>query len=147
MDTVYSEAVGVLVYLGEHTAGSQMLFEELAETERLLKESQVEKLRIDQRPRPSKTIIRELELLLERPWFRRVWVLQEVYVNRSVTFQCGPHTASYIALFSLYNNNNNNNNVVQDPTVLAMRLDLVGRPDLRSPQLHLWLLLYRSKQV
>lgn len=38
--------------------------------------------------------------IFQRPWFRRVWVLQEARVNPHVTFHCGDETISKIALWA-----------------------------------------------
>jgi hypothetical protein len=38
---------------------------------------------------------RALADLLRRPWFRRVWVIQEVLMGRNVLVICGEHKASW----------------------------------------------------
>lgn len=93
MDKIFRRASGVTIYLGDGTAGSDILFEELAEADKLLSRRQS-----CNRQSPSKTIIRELDLLFLRSWFKRVWTLQEVYVNDSITFMCGSAYASAAAL-------------------------------------------------
>jgi hypothetical protein len=40
--------------------------------------------------------------LIARPWFYRVWVVQEVSVARSVVFKCGEKDISYDQLFASY---------------------------------------------
>ena len=46
----------------------------------------------------------DLTALLSRPWFSRIWIVQEVVMGRSVTIQCGRHQLkwmdiAYCALF------------------------------------------------
>jgi hypothetical protein len=33
----------------------------------------------------------DLIALLERPWFSRIWIVQEVVLAKEVTIRCGPH--------------------------------------------------------
>ncbi len=94
MHRIYSRAVSVRVFLGEETEGSRLLFEELAEADRLL----LQGAECD-RPQPSEAIAQELDTLFRRPWFKRVWVLQEVWDKKSVVFMCGPASASSKALY------------------------------------------------
>ncbi len=37
--------------------------------------------------------------LLERPWFSRIWIVQEVVMGKQVTVQCGPHQFEWTELF------------------------------------------------
>lgn len=41
-----------------------------------------------------------LEDFYMRPWFRRLWVQQEVFAARSLVFQCGPYQFSWFPLLS-----------------------------------------------
>jgi hypothetical protein len=41
-----------------------------------------------------------VQQVFQRPWFRRVWVLQEAAVNENVTFYCGKHSISKQALWA-----------------------------------------------
>ncbi|KAH6962371.1 heterokaryon incompatibility protein-domain-containing protein [Ilyonectria sp. MPI-CAGE-AT-0026] len=43
---------------------------------------------------------RSIQVVLERPWFRRVWVLQEAAVNTNVAFHCGRQTISKHVLWA-----------------------------------------------
>ncbi|KAK4038501.1 heterokaryon incompatibility protein-domain-containing protein, partial [Parachaetomium inaequale] len=38
--------------------------------------------------------------LIDRPWFCRIWIVQEVVMGKEVTVQCGPHQFSWGALFN-----------------------------------------------
>ncbi|KAH7068515.1 heterokaryon incompatibility protein-domain-containing protein [Paraphoma chrysanthemicola] len=140
MDKVYDLASGVVVHLGEETAGSRILFDELAEADALLSKGLPCK-----RPRPSERVIREIDMLFERPWFKRVWVLQEVYNKDRVTFMCSSLSASENALRAL------------SFGYVGTRVHKKRRPrpfdlirshpseDMASPQLNLWAQLYESR--
>jgi hypothetical protein len=84
MDKIYKHASRVVVHLGEETPGSRILFEELAEADMELSETGQ---CIQRDPRQSSK--EELEKLLQRPWFYRVWVLQEVKNNPCILYMCG----------------------------------------------------------
>lgn len=72
-DEVYRRASNILVYLGEHTPGSCILFEELTTANDLFGETGY-----CHRALPSEELVQGLQTLYQRPWFKRVWVLQEV---------------------------------------------------------------------
>ncbi|RSL55684.1 hypothetical protein CEP54_009254 [Fusarium duplospermum] len=76
MAKIYAKASGVIVWLGKATPDSCQALEEL----RIAAEQRT-KRSIDQ-----SAILR----LLERPWFQRIWVLQEVAAARHVLIKCGP---------------------------------------------------------
>lgn len=90
MDQVYARGFMTLIYLGEATPGTELLFDELekADSEGL------------KRPIPGPEIVEQLEILLKRSWFRRVWVLQEAVQNQSRQAICGRRQASWDALSS-----------------------------------------------
>ena len=94
MDSIYRQASRVIAYLGEETTGSRVLFQELAEVDASLSIPSTATLT---RERPKEMVSQELASLFERPWFRRVWVLQEAHVNK-VLFMCGSTAASWSAL-------------------------------------------------
>ncbi|KAI1750614.1 HET-domain-containing protein [Xylaria castorea] len=103
MGLIYAAAIHTAVFLGYSTPGSQLLFRHLARTDRL--RSLGEEQRAESLPRPTEKVIRELEHLLKRSWFSRVWVIQEVMRSFRVTFMCGRDTATIEALTScLYGN-------------------------------------------
>ncbi|TRX94655.1 hypothetical protein FHL15_004427 [Xylaria flabelliformis] len=97
MGDIYDAAYHTVVFLGDDISGSQALFQHLLEVDFLI--SLNYKL-LRYYPEPSKEIIRELEHLLRRPWFSRVWVIQEAIRSRNVTFMCGRQNATIEALTS-----------------------------------------------
>ncbi len=94
MDRIYANASRVVVYLGEESHGSRLLFEELASADQFCQS----KGSYNGRLVPSAEIIKELNLLLQRPCFSRVWILQEVRNARQLTVMCGNSQASMKAL-------------------------------------------------
>ncbi|RSM14826.1 hypothetical protein CDV31_005260 [Fusarium ambrosium] len=76
MAEIYAKASDVIVWLGEATPDSCQALEEI----RVAAEQRTT-LSIDE-----SAILR----LLERPWFQRIWVLQEVAAARHVLIKCGP---------------------------------------------------------
>ncbi|KAF2136441.1 uncharacterized protein K452DRAFT_279995, partial [Aplosporella prunicola CBS 121167] len=94
MSRIYREAHTVLVYLGESTQSSNRLFEYLAMDEKQMRG--LRSLRNDTMP---SGICNDLSLLLRRPWFSRIWVLQEAAVARRCNFICGTVFLDYNHLF------------------------------------------------
>ncbi|KAH5418611.1 hypothetical protein HBI47_142690 [Parastagonospora nodorum] len=140
MDDIYSHAYGVVVFLGGHTAGSPVLFEELAAAERLLELGD----EIDP-PSPSSTVVKELENLYTRPWFRRVWVLQEVCGRDFVVFMCGSDSVSFGALASLHFDYSRATKLTK--MVWPIALEWIHRPpeELSTPQFNLWHRLNKTR--
>jgi hypothetical protein len=84
MDVIYAKASSVVVHLGEHSDGSEALFEEFA------REARWSTWRSGSDPRHPKTaIVNSHDCLLQRPWFRRVCILPEVSRNQNIFFMCG----------------------------------------------------------
>lgn len=77
MGRIYASSYRVVIYLGDETPSSRMLFDELALAERApptISEGKV----VPNRPIPTQQLVAALNHLLDRKWFNRVWVLQEV---------------------------------------------------------------------
>ncbi|KAF2188764.1 HET-domain-containing protein [Zopfia rhizophila CBS 207.26] len=76
---IYSKANRVIVWLGETADNSDRALEEIriAADEEYTNSSN------------SETIQQAIFALLQRPWFRRIWVLQEVAAARHVLIMCG----------------------------------------------------------
>ncbi|PVH96700.1 HET-domain-containing protein [Periconia macrospinosa] len=140
MDQIYSRAFNIAVYLGEHTAGSRLVFEELAAADEELRQTGD-----CDRPYPSENIVQELEILYQLPWFKRVWVLQEVCSKPSVTILCGSSSASFDTLRDLHFGYEQDYRVTN--SVWPLPLELIHRPLKRysTPQFNLWNQLYASR--
>ncbi|KAK0674437.1 heterokaryon incompatibility protein-domain-containing protein [Cercophora samala] len=76
MAQIYSKAARVVVWLGEAENGGDKALEQL----RQLASDEIKE---------GGTSNPEIISLLRRPWFKRIWVLQEVAAARSVTIKCG----------------------------------------------------------
>jgi hypothetical protein len=139
MDQIYADASAVVVYLGEESSGSRNLFNELAEIDKELSRkkelSSIAEPIIYHRP----TIVEELVKLIQRPWFRRVWILQEVCMNRSIFFMCGSAQATKGALITCMQGCAIKKNRFPE----ACRSHLVAQP---NAQISLFTLLVRSRR-
>jgi len=88
MGDIYSKADETIVYLGDNGNESEIAMQ------------YVRSFSNSAAPRdPSDKEKRALSLLLDRAWFNRMWVLQEVYLSRFVTVVCGDDSASWNALW------------------------------------------------
>jgi hypothetical protein len=104
MGRIYSRAAEVLVWLGEATDKDQIegVYESLQEIAR--RGNDKPGMSNNWRPTSSQEVD-SLSCFLNRPWFSRRWVLQEVAMNTNVTVHCGNYQISWswvqIALTSL----------------------------------------------
>jgi len=97
MREIYDRAWGVRVMLSDEVPDSRLLLDELAEVEEILgHEDEVV------RSPPSETIVRQLETMFQDPWFKRVWVLQEVIAAEDIELVYGSDHMSFAALRELY---------------------------------------------
>ncbi|KAI0102967.1 heterokaryon incompatibility protein-domain-containing protein [Nemania sp. FL0031] len=87
MNDIYSKAASVLVWLGEADDLTPLAFDTLHKFEADDGTSDGSRVfhEID-KPAERRDSLRRL---IHRPWFSRVWVVQEVVVASSVTVQCG----------------------------------------------------------
>lgn len=127
------------MFLREPVVSRSALFEELAAADEALLRTK----KID-RPRPNETIVRELGELFQNPWFRRVWVLQEVYAKSSVKFMCNTASFSYTVLWELCLGYNSNN-VFGSSLPLALHWVFRAPEEFSTPQFNLWNRLYLSR--
>jgi len=99
MDRIYGQAIRTIVYLGEETPGSRIVFRELDEAAKAPGKQceYCDQLEPD-RPPPHAPVAEALNDLILRPWFRRVWVLQEVYASKSLNVMCGSTQVPWILL-------------------------------------------------
>ncbi|KAK2599806.1 hypothetical protein N8I77_011529 [Diaporthe amygdali] len=88
MGRVYACAKQVLLWLGEsdNRARAAFRFMQLIREHGYTTDDEIKLLlRNSPRPKPLRAVLS----LLARPWFRRVWVIQEITVNPEVTVACG----------------------------------------------------------
>lgn len=84
MNRIFGKAIRTIIYLGE-TPGSRIVFSELAEAAKApLKLCKLCGQLEPDRATPHAPTVEALEKLILLPWFRRVWVVQEVYSSKSL---------------------------------------------------------------
>ncbi|KAH7633557.1 heterokaryon incompatibility protein-domain-containing protein [Sordaria sp. MPI-SDFR-AT-0083] len=88
MAKIYAKASRVIVWLGKEAAGSDQALEEIriaAERDQALEETRIAA------ELPTKRLDNKAGILtlLQRPWFQRIWVLQEVAAARHILIKCG----------------------------------------------------------
>ncbi|KAH7122194.1 heterokaryon incompatibility protein-domain-containing protein, partial [Dactylonectria estremocensis] len=95
MGRIYSHCLNTVIWLGEESVGSNSAMQLLEEIIPRLQFSHsdvgpdtFERLRL---PAPDSAVWKELWNLLSRPWFTRVWIMQETILPRGVTLwvACG----------------------------------------------------------
>ncbi|KAH7410638.1 heterokaryon incompatibility protein-domain-containing protein [Cadophora sp. MPI-SDFR-AT-0126] len=138
MDRVFAIAARVIVDLGEETPGSCLFFNELAEAE--------QSRTLNTRREPSPEIIHELECLFRRPWFSRVWVIQEVVANPTVMIICGNQKSSWDALRACQYGYSRNYVATwkEMPPVMSLAKDETGKLKLSGS---LWRILLRTRSL
>ncbi|KAK3340829.1 heterokaryon incompatibility protein-domain-containing protein, partial [Neurospora tetraspora] len=100
MAKIYAKASRVIVWLGEEAAGSDQALEEI----RIAAELSTRRL-------DNKAGILPL---LQRPWFQRIWVLQEVAAARHILIKCGSAEVDGFAFCSGLNALNLSNELPAD---------------------------------
>ncbi|KAJ2987491.1 hypothetical protein NUW58_g4476 [Xylaria curta] len=123
---IYLCSSRTVVFLGNSTPGSRLLFQ-------YLNQADDEQRRYQQLGRenpifhlepPPQQIIRELELLFRMEWFSRIWVIQELYNAPSAVFMCGhDYATSDILQGCLYGFKSNTRQIVDFPVPLAINDD------------------------
>jgi hypothetical protein len=94
MGRIYSRASEVLVWLGEATDKDQI--EGVCESLQEIARGGNDKLSTSKTWRPtSSQELDSLSSFLNRSWFSRRWVLQEVAMNTNITVHCGNHQISW----------------------------------------------------
>lgn len=97
MDWVCASASRTVVYLGEETSSSRTVFKDLSQAVdgpfKLFEDG----IWRPERPSSDEGVVVGLEELIDRSWFSRIWVQQEVYVSdgQSVLVVCGLDHASW----------------------------------------------------
>ncbi|KAH5370235.1 hypothetical protein HBI49_074980 [Parastagonospora nodorum] len=79
MAAIYGQANRTLVWLGEAASNSDLIFQEIRNVHGKMSTAVVDKLSLQQAGLA----------LLHRPWFRRIWILQEVAAARNIVIMCG----------------------------------------------------------
>lgn len=98
MKYIYSNAREVIVWLGEKADRSDELFQYARKMRRGEEASQTAQLN---RILPAQQRKKAVQKLLRRPWFYRVWTIQEVALSQFVTVACGSSRLSWDNLVRL----------------------------------------------
>jgi hypothetical protein len=96
MSDIYSQASGVVVYLGESSADSDLAIDCIIHYDDPEPGSLLTYGRSD-------ALVEALYNLFRRPWFGRVWVIQEVAFARKATVICGTRIFDWSALTNFRN--------------------------------------------
>ncbi|KAI1778623.1 heterokaryon incompatibility protein-domain-containing protein [Hypoxylon cercidicola] len=106
MGDIYENASNVLIWLGEGDEKTDALFLHLNRLYELSDESWEDARaemnvqfmnECDTKWRMSEAISQVIEDLLSRPWFERMWTLQELLLSSHATVQCGGQSMSWDA--------------------------------------------------
>ncbi|KAK4163129.1 heterokaryon incompatibility protein-domain-containing protein [Cladorrhinum sp. PSN259] len=87
MAKIYAKASRVLVWLGAATATSKQALDHIRRAGRQRAATKASTQTTEQDTQASEQAVVNL---LERPWFQRIWVLQEVAAARHILIMCGP---------------------------------------------------------
>lgn len=146
MDRIYATAFRVIAYLGEETPGSRLLFAELSRADSMYQSQGTS----DSCPVPNDEVVRELDELFCRPWFSRIWVIQEVYVAKEVVMMCGTSHSSMAALNDCTFGYLNNHRVTKSLVPIPIRPELLdtsyhGMEGFTGPAIKAWVVLIRTR--
>jgi hypothetical protein len=107
MGDIYRGAIRTVVWLGETFAGNELAFQMVKRmydvhyekldslsdyydlTRILVDGKRITKVPVGDPTSPTKDELNALYFLLRRPWFCRMWVIQEVVLAKEVLIQCG----------------------------------------------------------
>ncbi|KAF7512731.1 hypothetical protein GJ744_000298 [Endocarpon pusillum] len=104
MDKIYQRAWSTLVWLGEEGDNSSDAMDTIGSISASLRCSMDEKAPDAEDferlglPAPESQQWRELAKFLARPWFQRVWIIQEIVLSNSIQLQCGWKTISWFEI-------------------------------------------------
>lgn len=102
MAAIYSSAANVTIYLGEASQDSELAIDFIIECDK--PSSDTNSLSYPK----SEELVQALSSFFYRPWFTRVWVIQEVVLPATGIAYCGNKTLSWSAIkqFSSWNTTN-----------------------------------------
>jgi hypothetical protein len=109
MGEVYENASRTLIWLGEAADNSDLALDNMESlTQRLLAVKKPSSLSVRQRltnydlPLPNDQKWEALKVLQLRPWFYRLWTLQEIVLSKEAVLLCGRKSTSWDALAALH---------------------------------------------
>ncbi|GAW15923.1 hypothetical protein ANO14919_053450 [Xylariales sp. No.14919] len=139
MGDIFTKARETVVFLGESNPRVERLFWHMS-SERLLLPNM-------QDYEAHGEAIDEIERLFKRPWFDRVWVIQEVVNAESVVFTCGSHSAVFSELHDCLHGHIGERKLLSPPAPISIWCERfsVDPHDLEViPVMHLFMLLSQT---
>lgn len=104
MQRIYRRAAQVLVWLGPHRDGSDLVFDFCNQPQRPQPDQEIYRpIKSGQKfegMHESDVISQAIEALLYREYWQRLWVVQEVLLAQEVTIYCGNNSTSWKRLIS-----------------------------------------------
>lgn len=102
MGAIYSQATSVLVWLGESDLASDEIAKTISEISMSLDDTHpTKKAELD--ALKAQRVLLAMRAIAKRPWFKRVWVIQECLLAREdPIFQCGPTLIPWGSFFELF---------------------------------------------
>ncbi|KAJ4264311.1 hypothetical protein NW762_005507 [Fusarium torreyae] len=113
MAEIYRKASQVLVYLGEGTHETDVALKCIREIDE--PSDYGDRNAVDNGAGSVNGEKAALEVLFQRPWFHRVWVLQEITFAQKATIICGDHELDWESLRAFYHWNTSNKWISQLP--------------------------------
>jgi hypothetical protein len=153
MNEVYSRAARVMVILGDQVPECRLLQKrsewfikmfggDLSTVSALPNSRGLDLLNIVP---SSKSVIDQLEKLFEEPWFKRTWVLQEVYKKRRITVIYGSASLPITVLkWICYGDSGIKSTRGALPRPLTFLW--TSQVEYSTPQFNLWNRLYKSRE-
>ena len=108
MKEIYKKAMHIVIWLGKETAEDADAFSLLSRFEKLFKEKGMVDVGYAENalyglglPRLDSPEWTALVRLFQRPWFQRIWVLQEAVMARTMTVVCGSHFVGWVLIYQV----------------------------------------------
>jgi hypothetical protein len=142
MDEIYRQATFVTVWLGEPSADSDLAMDFILELNRDLTSLRRSNAAMEYfedlemyglRPKhdPAWMAFRRL---FTRPWFTRVWILQEVILGKQVNVTCGTKTVAWETLTAVLENMKACKIAAPQQTPMNFAFIVIAKADLESDQ-------------
>ncbi|KAH8805372.1 heterokaryon incompatibility protein-domain-containing protein [Xylogone sp. PMI_703] len=105
MKEIYETAKEVIIWLGPESDDSGYAMEAINGVDRgwANADSQPVKERLPAAPTLDKRTLQAINQLLCRPWWRRVWIIQEATCASTTYLKCGSHQIEFIAVMAMVN--------------------------------------------
>ena len=109
MNEVYENASRTMIWLGEADVDSQLAIDNMESlTQKLMTVENPSSLTVHQRltnyglPPPGDRIWEAIKAFQLRPWFFRLWILQEIVLSKNAVLMCGCKSTSWDVLTALH---------------------------------------------